>query len=227
MKITIKYSIILCTMLALGCTEEVANETQPEETPLTTGLSSDSTAELALSYFAHMITATDYELMGFQRMSQLDSLALIGPPMVSFALTSKGIANNNAPTLTQDTVQVVYQVGVEGDTIPNCQMELIYAENTWYVVSLGNAGEASAIATARLRHAQKHQRPASDYFLVDAPEMYTRFIGYYNEDELMLIPLQDQPQYGLAKTVPVAYSNIAPTLLDAMTNMPEALVKVP
>jgi hypothetical protein len=173
-------------------------------------------ASKALATFSKLVTAENYEQMGFGSPEEVKT-ATLGVPAMEFFVQLDSLQNyqNGQPPadLLSGGARVVYPVLVK-DT-PRSSLELVKRKEEWRAASFGDASFIRQLSQVREEKAKELQISLSAFSIVWVPALHLYFLCHEQSGELMLTPINDDERFGFVtgKSLPATqvFLTIQPT----------------
>lgn len=183
--------------------------------------SSSEAASHGLDTLRKLVNASNYRSMGFDSVDEVRSASL-GDPLHIYMVRLDQLrdyqSNADPDKLLSDVDQELYPVVVVGSVRSAVLVEK--QGEKWAAVSFGGANLVKALAQRRSDSAATSKTAAASYFEVHVAALNMYFLGFHQEDRLMLIPLVDDPQYKFSAGSPLPASDVFAALVPAAKAVP-------
>lgn len=150
----------------------------------------------ALRVFSDMITEQNYKAMGFESRDEV-SAASLGDPMRVFMVRLDHLQNyqvgSDPAILLGAGDQIIYPIMVDGQVRSSIVVEKVNEQ--WSATSFGSPNFVKMIAKVRKANADSTQVQISSYFIVEVAALNLYFLARKTDNELVFIPLLDDPNY--------------------------------
>lgn len=150
-----------------------------------------------LKMLGELVNEKNFVTIGFDSLKQAGE-AELGEPLGVFMVRLdelKAYSLGNDPrTLVKPLEQVLYPVTVK--TAVKSSIVVSKVEGRWQATEFGSATLARVFVRHRAVSAESTKVDPSAFSVVRIPALNLQFLGYTMNDELMLVPLLDDPLYG-------------------------------
>lgn len=205
MRIIISLFIVLLLMVSQARAQETKvpiKEIQP-------------VAQRSLETFSQLVTKDNYRQMGFESPEEVRS-ATLGTPIQDFMVRldklKKYEPGSRPDELLTATSQVIYPVLVKGQV--RSSITLSKTKGSWQAVSFGGFNFVKLVSSTLMESSKVTGLDYSSYFTVRVPSLNLFFLGFRSNNELMLVPLTDNPMLkfkaGASMKAERAFSAILP-----------------
>lgn len=154
-------------------------------------------ARAALETFKELVSAQNYQRMGFESLEEVAMIKLGEPvPLYHIGLDKLKAfpGGEDASTLLTDQHEVIFPIMVNDNVRSSIAVKK--RDETWEAAAYGQANMTKALTEVRQAHSQESGLRYSDYFALQVPAMYLLFIGHHADGKLMLTPVYDNEEYG-------------------------------
>jgi hypothetical protein len=200
--------LILALCLLPGCSRSPGHAPQNG--------SSSLAASHGLETLRKLVNAANYRSMGFESLDEVRSASL-GDPLHLYLVRLDQLRGfqpgGNPETLLTDIGQDLYPVLVAGSVRSAVLVEK--QGEQWSAVGFGGANLAKALGQRRSANSAVSEAAAPSYFEVHVAALSMYFLGYRQENRLMLVPLVDDPKYKFSAGTPVPADNVFAVLAPA------------
>jgi hypothetical protein len=168
----------------------------------------------ALETFGNIVNENNFMSMGFKSVQETKT-AQLGIPFQEFTIELgklKTYEPGANPNQLLDGGHIAYfPVNVQTET--RSSIMLVKEKDQWKAVSYGSANLIKLLASTRSRLQRATGMPISSFFAVRIPAMNLYFVGYRMDQQLMLTPILDNPEYKLKSGTPISGEDVFRTLL--------------
>ena len=163
-----------------------------------------------------LVNKDNYRTLGFEKMDEVDS-AYLGDPIQLFMIRLdklKDYKSGDMPhSLLDDCETIIYPVLVDEQVRSSIEIEK--ADGTWKPSKFGSVNLARMLNTIRSRISDRTKIDIPSIFTVEVPALNQIFIAYNLDDELMFVPILDDPGFGFISGVSIPAAKVFEILLPA------------
>ena len=173
-----------------------------------------STAQRALETFSQLVTKENFKQMGFDSPDEVRTAAL-GMPLhdylVQLDVLKKYEPGSKTDELLTATNQIVYPILVNNQV--KSSITISKTKESWQAVSFGGSSFVKMLSKTLTENSRETGLAYSAYFIVRVPSLNLFFLGYRVKDELMLVPIMDEPRLKLKAGASVKAENVFSAIL--------------
>jgi hypothetical protein len=155
-------------------------------------------AAQALATFQKLGRQTSFKAMGFESADEM-SAATLDEPMPVFMVELNDLrgyqAGSDPNKLLKPIDKVIYPVKTGAQV--RSSIILQKSKEGWKASDFGGPNFARLVTRARDESVKATSLPLTAYFVVQAPALNAYFLGYRQDDKLMLVSLIDDPALNL------------------------------
>jgi len=161
-------------------------------------------ATQALVTFQKIGNQTNFKAMGFESADEMTN-ATLGNPLSVYMVELGDLrayqGGSDPNKLLKPIDKVIYPVNVKDEV--RSSIVLQKGKEGWKASDFGGANFARLVTRARDESAKATGLPATGYFVVQVPSLNAYFLGYHQNDKLMLVSLADDPALNLRAGAPL------------------------
>lgn len=155
-------------------------------------------ATYSLGVFQEMVTDENYSRLGFKTPAEVKLISL-GVPIQQYIVRLDHLIEykegSNPDSLLIDTHIYHFPVLVNDEV--RSSIEILWKDKKYEAISYGSPKYIQAITGERTNQTKRTSFQDSDFILVIIPSLRLHFLGYYNNEQLILIPVFNYPQLDL------------------------------
>jgi hypothetical protein len=161
-------------------------------------------ATQALATFQKIGKQANFKAMGFESADEMTN-ATLGQPLSVYMVELGDLrvyrAASDPTKLLKPIDKVIYPVNVKDEV--RSSIVLQKSKEGWKASDFGGANFARLVTRARDESAKATGLPTTGYFVVQVPSLNAYFLGYRQNDKLMLVSLADDSALNLRAGTPL------------------------
>jgi len=173
----------------------------------------------ALPVFGELVTKDNLETMGFKSLDDVKNVALddAEPPLQVFMVRLDHLkeyqAGADVNRLLTGGEMAFYPVTLTGQVIAAVGVQKM--KEKWEATSVGDAVLIRMLTDVRRQSIESTALSPKSYFVVWVAALNLHFVAYRADDDLMLIPVQDDDAYEFKKGVALPAERVFEIILPA------------
>ncbi len=149
--------------------------------------SKEEAAQIGMKVLPEIVTAETAELLGFESYKDAEVAEIdLESPWIIYTLPITGLEPEKPSAQLQKTPMIAYPITVNGMVRSSLTVAYSEKDHTWTTRGWGRAGIMQKLTKYKLS-------PSS--IMVRVPEFNLHFVGERKEGQLILIPINDVPQF--------------------------------
>ncbi len=179
-------------------------------------------AKKAVETYSKLVTEKNFQTMGLKSLDEKDKV-MPGKPLQVFMVRLDQLQEYKAGTdpasllIGGDVVIYPLLIGEE----VRAAVDLQKGKEKWEVTGIGSANLAKSLFPARQRAADLTKADIASFAAVRIPALNLLFLAFYSEDQLMLIPVFDDPANELKAGEAMPAAKVFELILPAAKKHPD------